>query len=45
MDILVDNIVNVLAINQVYKVVDVLVDNIINVLAINKVYGGGCFCR
>ena len=39
-DILVDNIVNVLAINQVYKGVDILVDNIVNVLAINQIYKG-----
>ena len=46
-DILVDNIVNVLAINQVYKGVDILVDNIVNVLAINQVYmgRGGRSCR
>ena len=42
MDILIDNIVNVLAINQIYKGVDILVDNII----INQVYKiGGYSCR
>ena len=40
MDILLDNIVNVLAINQGYKGVDILKDNIVNVLAINQIYKG-----